>query len=39
MSRNSGNRKQIEAIPTVIGAGITEQYYFQHISHCTEFIF
>ncbi len=39
MSRNSGNRKQIEAIPTVIGAGITEQYYFQHISHCTKFIF
>ena len=39
MSRNSGNRKQIEAIPTVIGTGITEQYYFQHISHCTEFIF
>ena len=39
MSRISGNRKQIGAIPTVIGAGITEQYYFQHISHCTEFVF
>lgn len=33
MARHQGNRKVKGAIPIIIGAGITEQYYFQHLNN------
>lgn len=31
--RNTNTKNTLEAIPTIIGAGITEQYYFEHLKN------
>ena len=39
MSRKIKTRKIKSVIPVIIGAGITEQYYFTHIRNLTEYKF
>jgi hypothetical protein len=39
MSRNSGTRRQNKPLITLIGEGITEQYYFKHIRSLNNYRF